>query len=237
MSRFSLFFPASFSGRKTFDMRTKALGAALVILIVLLFASVLFMQKNLSPLYYASNVAPSMAYLPQSEKIRPWLLGFHTVYADFLWIKTTLYFGGHLLSDRQFPWLVQMIDIVTRLNPDFFPAFEFGGLLIPEVCKNPNAGRIILERGLCSHFEKKWKLYFYLGMLYNRYFNDNGKAALCFAVAAQLPGAPEEKLVKLSRHFLMESPGSSQTNQLLQLMYSTSENPAVRRYLMSQLHH
>jgi hypothetical protein len=211
--------------------------AGIILLVSVIFASIVFMQNELSKLSYTSKVSPSMAYLPRNEKIRPWLLGFHTVFANYLWIKTTIYFGGHLLSDRQYPWLVQMIDIVTRLNPHFYPAYEFGGLIIPEICHNPDAGRIILERGVCAVLEKKWKLYFYLGMLQYKYFYDDKKAALNFAIAAQLPGAPAEKLINLAKHFFTESYGSSQTDQILMLIAAASENPEVRRYLINQLHH
>jgi hypothetical protein len=212
----------------------KSLIAACVF-IGMLFGGIVVLQNKLSAMGKQYTVPPSMAYLPESEKIRPWLLGFHTAFADFLWIKTTLYFGGHLLGDKQYPWLIQMIDIVTRLNPVFYPAYEFGGLMVPEICKNPVAGRIILERGVCAPVRKKWKLYFYLGMLNYRYFGDFEKAAVCLATAAQLPGAPVDKLTRLVGGFTRRSFGEAMGDQFLTMMYTTSENPEVRRYLMNKI--
>jgi hypothetical protein len=209
-------------------MRRRRSVFTIVILLCAVFGGIIFLQNRLSAISKTFQVPPSMAYLPESEKIRPWLLGFHTAFADYLWIKTTLYFGSHLLGDHQFPWLVHMVDIVTRLNPNFYPAFEFGGLLVPEICNNPNAGRIILERGVCAPFEKKWKLYFYLGMLHYKYFNDYEKAALCIATAAQLPGAPKDKLSSIAES--MDKKAAS-LRSAEQFMYSTSENPEVRRFL------
>ena len=41
-----------------------------------------------------------------------------------------------------------MVDIITRLNPYFYPAYEFAGIMIPITCNNPEAARVILERDL-----------------------------------------------------------------------------------------
>jgi hypothetical protein len=215
-------------------MRKVKAAAAACAFVVALFGGIVVLQNKLSSMGKTWTVPPSMAYLPESEKIRPLFLGFHTAFADFLWIKTTIYFGGHFLSDKQYPWLLQMIDIVTRLNPAFYPAYEFGGLMVPEVCRNPHAARIILERGVCAPIGKKWKLYFYLGMLYYKYYGDYEKAAICLATAAQLPGAPVERLMSVVVNFTKRYSGTALSDQLQTLMYASSENPEVRRYLMNK---
>jgi hypothetical protein len=214
--------------------KVKAIVAACAFIVVI-FGGIIVLQNKLSAAGKTFQVPPSMAYVPESDKIRPWFLGFHTAFADFLWIKTTIYFGSHYLSDRQYPWLVHMVDIVTRFNPGFYPAYEFGGLLIPDICKDPYAGRIILERGVCTHVEKKWKLYFYLGMLYYKEYRDFDKALVCIATAAQLPGAPVEKLSNMAENLIKRTSGSQSADQFLTFMYSTSENPEVRRYLINKI--
>jgi hypothetical protein len=216
-------------------MRRAGRVFALLLLIACIYGGIIFFQNSLSATGKAHPAPPSMAYLPDSDKIRPWFLGFQTAFADFLWIKTTLYFGTHQLGDRQYPWLLQMVDMVTRFNPYLYPAYEFGGLVVPEIGKNFNAARIILERGVCANLEKKWKLYFYLGMVYYKYYTDYEKAALCLAIAAQLPGAPVIKLSGIAQHFINQSFGSSQAEKFLMLLYSTSENPEVRRYLLNKI--
>jgi hypothetical protein len=175
-----------------------------------------------------------MTYLPESEKIRPWLLGFHAAIADYLWIRTTLYFGDHLLGDQEFPWLTRMIDIITRLNPRFFPAYEFGGLMFSKIFNNPEASKIILQRGISANVEKRWKLYFYLGMLYYERYDDCGNAALYSAIAAQLPGAPAEKLMSLATALYNKSPDRAFSGQFQELLYAASENPEVRNFLLNK---
>jgi hypothetical protein len=120
--------------------------------VVVIFGSIVVLQNRLTGLSRSSEVPQSMAYLPESDKIIPWFLGFQTVVGDYLWIRTTLYFGGHLLKDRQYPWLLSMVDMVTKLNPRFYPAYEFAGLLLPDVCKNLDAAKILLQRGISAIF-------------------------------------------------------------------------------------
>jgi hypothetical protein len=203
-------------------------------LLLAIFGLIILTQNKLTDMSSVLRQPPSMAYVPESEKIRPWFLGFHAAFADFLWIKTTIYFGSHLLGDQQYPWLVKMVDMVTRFNPYFYPAYEFGGLVLPEISHNPNAGRIILERGICVRLEKKWKLYFYLGMLYYKYFDDYMRAAVYIATAAQLPGAPVEKLSGIAESMFKKSAGYGQDEHFMQFMYATSENPEVQRYLKNK---
>ncbi len=89
--------------------------------------------------------------VPQDERLRYGLLGFETTFAHILWLKTILYFGDHKLTDNKFPWIVKMVDLITRIHPDFYPAYEFAGVMIPEICNDPDAARVILERGLFSY--------------------------------------------------------------------------------------
>jgi hypothetical protein len=181
------------------------------------------------------RVSASMSYLPSSEKLKPFFLGFHTAFADFLWIKTTIYFGSHSMSDNRYLYLVQMLDMVTRFNPHFYPAYEFAGLLLPQVADNLDAAKIILQRGISADVEKKWKLFFYLGMLYHRYDGDDYAAAYFIASATQQPGAPIQKLAGLAATLYEKTAGVSKAEKYLNIMYAMSENPEVRRYLEQKM--
>jgi hypothetical protein len=192
-------------------------------------------QKSLTRISREHTAPSSMAYVPQTEKIRPFLLGFHSAYADFLWIRTTLYFGGHFLTDKQYPWLIHMVDLVTRLNPHLYPAYEFAGLMLPDICKNPDAARIILERGVASPVERKWKLYYYLGMLYYRYYDDRERAATCLACAVTQPGSPGVRMAGIAAAMFRKAGKPEEGKDFLGLMYALSENPEVKRYLQFKL--
>jgi hypothetical protein len=203
--------------------------------VVVIFGSIVVLQNRLTLLSRSSQAPQSMTYLPESDKIIPWFLGFHTAFADYLWIRTTIYFGGHLLSDRHYPWLIHMVDMVTRLNPRFYPAYEFAGLLLPDVCGNLDAAKILLQRGISANIGNKWKLYFYLGMLYYEHYDDYENAARCIATAAQMPNAPAKKLASLAVTFFSRAHAEKNAEEFAYILYNISENPEVRRYLLEKM--
>jgi hypothetical protein len=207
-----------------------ALAAAAVI-----WCAIVFCQTRLTRTHLEYSAQSSMAFVPQSDKIKPFLLGFSTVYADYLWIRTTLYFGSHYMTDRKFTWLVHMVDLVTRLNPDFYPAYEFAGLMLPDLCKDPAASQVILERGISSNVQRKWKLYYYLGMLQYRYYDDKKAAADCFARASTLKGAPVYTLAGIAAVMFKKAGAPQEGREFLEFMYAASENPEVKRYIESKL--
>lgn len=200
-----------------------------------LWLLILVAQNNLTSIRSRHWAPPSMAFVPQSEKIKPYLLGFHTAYADYLWIRTTLYFGSEYLSGGQYKWLVHMVDLVTKLNPGFYPAYEFAGLMIPDVCGDPDAARVILERGISSSVEKKWKLWFYLGMIYYRYYDNKKDAAACLARAVAQPGAPGFRLAGIAAAMFRKAGAPEEGRDFLEFMYNTSENPEVKRFVGAKL--
>jgi hypothetical protein len=146
-----------------------------------------------------------------------------------------IYFGDHLERDRQFRWLVQMIDMITRLHPHFHEAYEFAGLMIPDYCHNPDAARIILERGMNVLGDVRWNIPFYLGMLYNTHYNDPERAALCFATAARIPSPHSWKLARLAARFYENAGREDEATDVLLFLYETSENPEVRRHIEGKL--
>lgn len=210
---------------------------ALVIIVSLTagVAGVVLLQKRLTAFKDPSWYKENLSYLPQTDRIKPWLMGFHVAYADFLWIKTTIYFGGHYLTDRDVQWLTSMVDIITRIHPNFYPPYEFAGVLIPEMCHDPASARIILERGCTIMGNRKWNMYFMLGMIWYEFYNDKARAARCFELAARVPSPHSGKLATLAASFLKQSGQENRAREFLTFMYNTSEDPAVKKRIMDKL--
>ena len=203
--------------------------------VAILWLTLLNTQNRLTAIRSKLWAPSSMSLIPQCEKIRPYLLGFHTVYADYLWLRTTIYFGSHFITDQQYKWLVHMVDLVTRLNPNFYPAYEFAGLMLPDICKDPDAARVILERGVSSTVERKWKLYYYLGMIYYRYYDDRQTAASYIARAAAQPNSPGYKMAGVAATLFKKAGAPEEGREFLEALYAASENPEVKRYILAKL--
>jgi hypothetical protein len=208
---------------------------ATLAIIALVWCMIAFSQSRLTGIRLKNPAPSSMAFIPQTEKIKPFLMGFHTVLADYLWIRTTLYFGSHALTDKHYPWLIHMVDLVTRLNPRCYPAYEFAGLMIPDVCKNPGAARVILERGVSANIDESWKLYYYLGMIYYRYYDDRKMAGTYLACAVTRKNSPGIGLAGIAAAMFKKAGRPGEGRDFLELVYSLSENPEVKRYMLGKL--
>lgn len=200
-----------------------------------LMTAIAVAQHRLTTSEATSWTGENLAYLPQTDRLKPFLLGFHTTFAGYLWIKTTLYFGSHVVTDESFPWLATMLDMVTKLNPRFYPAYEFTVHLLPDLGKRPEAARVILERGISAlEPRRRWRLLFHTGWFYHEHLHDNERAAEYIARAARYEEAPPY-VAGLSATFLRDAGKERQALAFLQSMYHTTGNPQVKKYLARKL--
>jgi len=204
-------------------------------LIILLFCGIVLVKKQLNVVRSGVPAIESMAFLPGNERIKPFMLGFNTTYAHYLWVRTVIYSGERLTGDRQFDWLIQMVDMVTRLHPHFHEAYEFAGLMIPDLCDNPDAARIILERGMNVLGGTRWNIPFHLGMLYYQHYDDHERAAAYISMAASIPGKFQGRLASLAVALYNNAGREADALSVLHFLYETSENPDVRRHLESKI--
>jgi len=204
-------------------------------IIAVLFAGIIAANERLTAIRGSGPLLESMAYLPGSERVKPFMLGFNTTYAHYLWIKTVIYSGERMEGDRQFTWLIQMLDMITRLHPHFNEAYEFAGLMVPDLCHNPDAAMVILERGMNVFGSTKWNIPFYLGMLHHKYYKDPARAAAAFSVAAQAPGEHQAKLASLAATFYDNADRDADAVDILAFIYETSENPDVKKHIAAKI--
>lgn len=206
-----------------------------LIIITVLVTGTIPVRKRLQQYCGPDWKQENLTYVPGNENIKHALLGFETTLAHYLWIRTILYFGSHKTGDNTYPWIITMLDIITRLCPWFYPAYEFAGLMVPDICGNPEAARILLERGITNIGERNWKCAFYLGMLYYKYYDDRRLAAESVARAAQVKSDQQKNLFSLADVLYTQSGSPQESLALMQLSYSTSENPEVRAFLAEKI--
>ncbi|GIW40564.1 MAG: hypothetical protein KatS3mg076_1141 [Candidatus Binatia bacterium] len=127
-------------------------------------------------------------YLPRSDFLKVASLGYRNALADVLWFRTISYFGEHFRSDRLYPWLARMCDVVTDLDPRAEHVYRFAGLLLPWEAGDPDAGISLLKKGL-RVFPDSWNLHFLIAFNYFFFRNDTARAIPHIRKAAELPGA------------------------------------------------
>ncbi|MDY6863775.1 MAG: hypothetical protein SV062_12415 [Thermodesulfobacteriota bacterium] len=130
-----------------------------------------------------------LMYLPGGQYLKPLTLGYTSLVSDFLWMKAVIYFGGHYVTDKSYPWLYHILDLVTTLDPYFKFPYEFGGIILSIEEGNVEKSNMLLKKGI-KYFPSYWRFYNYLGFNYFYYLKDSKKAAHYIKIAATLPDHP-----------------------------------------------
>jgi tetratricopeptide (TPR) repeat protein len=157
--------------------------------IITLFAGSFLVHRKLDNFPSPLKTMEVAMYIPSGNFLKHVTFGFNQVIADYFWIKTVGYFGEHLMSDRQYPWLYPMLDLVTTLDPQFIWPYYFGGITLSLEAKQVEQSNLILKKAIYYHPDA-WHFLFYLG--FNYWYHDNNLlvAATYLKRAAMNPKAP-----------------------------------------------
>lgn len=109
--------------------------------------------------------------------------------ADMLWMRACYYFGQHALTDRQYPYLLDLLDLITDLAPNWIDPYLFGGLVLPTEANAVDEGMNLIEKGLLHH-PNNWELWFFKGYYLWKSYEDFEGAAEAIHKASVSPGAP-----------------------------------------------
>jgi tetratricopeptide (TPR) repeat protein len=172
-------------------------------------------------------------YIPGGKHLKPLTLGYKSLAADFLWMKTVIYFGGHYLTDKSYPWLYHILDLVTTLDPYFRFPYEFGGIILSIEEKNVEKSIILMEKGI-KYFPNYWRLYAYLGFNYFYYLKDAKTAAHYIKIAATLPNHP--KYLPYLAASLMTKGGEKESAILfLREIYRSTKDERIRENILKKI--
>jgi hypothetical protein len=175
----------------------------------------------------------NILYLPQSGHLKEMSLGYRTVLADILWIKAIGYFGGHNLTDQEYPWLFHILDQTTALDPLFHHAYTFGGVVLAVEGESVAQSIALLRKGM-DYFPGDWLLPFYIGLDSFYYLKDPVVAADYITVAATLPGHPEY-LPRLAASLLSRSGRLPAAIVFLTTVAENTQDEYVRRGLYKKI--
>lgn len=136
---------------------------------------------------------PVFVAVPRPEVVKVTDLGFHALAADWYWIKGVNYFGDERNAHVAYGELYNYFDLVTQLDPKYFPAYLFGGWALPwnrgDHWVNTEEAAKLLERGV-KEFPRDYRLRMQLAYIYSSYLHKYHEAGDQLSIAAQLPGAP-----------------------------------------------
>jgi len=201
-------------------------------LIVLLWTGIYFIQLNIDNNFSYQQIE-KMLYLPSGKFIKPLCLGFDELVADILWIKAVGYFGTHVKTDRNYPWLYHMLDLITTLDPLYQYPYEFGAIIFSLEADNVHQSISILKKGI-KNYPDYWRFYFYLGFDYFFILKEPTIAADYIAKAATLPGHPPY-LPRLAASLYAVSQGKEHAIIFLKQIYENTQDKQIRSMLEKKM--
>jgi len=208
------------------DVASLARAAAVLLCICALMATIGYAGRALEKPAVAAE--GQFVYVPNPRFLRVASLGYTSAVADALWFRTISYFGAHYRSDRLYPWLAKMCDVVTDLDPKAFHVYRFAGVILPWEAKRPKEGIALLEKGI-KHFPD-----YLAGMNYYFFENDAKRAAAYLGKAAQLPGA-DPYAARLAAAMYQRGFDSGAAETFLRELARSTPDPTMRQVVQVRL--
>ena len=153
--------------------------------------------------------------------------------ADFLWMRTAYYFGRHALTNREYPYLLHLLDLITDLSPEWELPYFFGAVILPAEAGEVENGFYLIEKGLKYHSDN-WELWFFKGFYLWKFREDILSAAHALHTASLLPGAPVY-LARLSATFATKAGQQELAMRFIEEALRNVQDPAQRKILFEKL--
>ena len=200
--------------------------------------SCFFVQQHLSDKREEFLKASYMAYTLPSKITGLLALEFKGIVSDFLFLKTTTFFGDKFIkqesvSEKQADYAYESIKIITDLDPWFWDAYLFADMLLTwDFGQIDQANDLLLK----ARSNRTWdfKPGYYLGFNHFYFLKDNKKGSRFLMEASKIPGAPSylaSLAARLSMYDNQYTPAIVFLNEILK----TTQNQGLKKQYEKRL--
>ena len=217
-----------------------------ILFLILIIPSTIYLQKDYTEKRYGSykavpgcpwceeNNSEDVVYLPLNAIIMRLFSPADSLFlADILWMRTSYYFGQHLLTDRNYPYLLHMLDLITDLSPDWIQPYFFGAVILPSETENVEDGFYIIDKGLLFHPDN-WQLWFFKGVYLWQIKNDFLGASDALNKASQLEDAPAY-LINLAASFATKAGNRALAGSFLKEALKNVQDAIQRKMILKKM--
>jgi tetratricopeptide (TPR) repeat protein len=218
----------------TARQRTTVIAASC--LVVSMTASALLLRR-LDEIRPKASIEDAL-YIDSPKMLERASLGFKGLMACIYWTRTVQYFGHrHYNHEQTYHELGPLLEITTALDPQLFPAYQFGASFLapapPNGAGEPDRAIQLMQFGI-THNPENWQLYYNLGFVYYTELKDYKKAGEAFARGAEIPGAHPFMRIMAAR--MAEHAGDFTTARMLwSATYQSSSESNIRRNAVEHL--
>jgi hypothetical protein len=159
--------------------------------------------------------------------------GYGRAVSSLLWLRFLQQTPPRKVDPNQLSWIYYDLDAVTELDPDFYPAYEHGGIFLSVITEDKRGAERIFLKG-AKRYPERWRIRAYLAYHYRWELGEPEKAAEQYLAAADLPGAPP--IVKVAAASALARKGNTETAlALLRGLLKGTHDPAARKRIEDKI--
>lgn len=159
--------------------------------------------------------------------------GYGRAASSLLWLRFLQQTPPKKVEPDQLSWVYYDLDAVAELDPDFYPAYEHGGIFLSVITEDKRGAEHIFLKGV-GRFPERWRIRAYLAYHYRWELGEPEKAAEQYLAAADLPGVPP--IMKVSAASALAKRGDKEAAlSLLQGVLKGTEDPVARRRILDKI--
>ncbi|RMF93497.1 MAG: hypothetical protein D6734_09910, partial [Candidatus Schekmanbacteria bacterium] len=192
-----------------------------------------FTQLKIDTMKEDITTAEKLFITPSSKIVKVMSLNQKALIADILWLKIIQYVGERKQTEKGWDWLYNNTNLLTDLDPNFYLAYQFSGLILTVFANRIDQSITILKKG-AKYNPDNWFIYFLLGYNYFNEIRDYKKAAFYIRQASLVKGSPA--FLKLFATRLYSSAGNPEDGIIFtESLLRKTENEEMKKRLNERL--
>lgn len=168
-----------------------------------------------------------------ANTLRIMSFGYSRMMSSLLWLRFLQHTPPTKVDRNQVSWIYRDLDAMTEIDPEFYPAYESGGIFLSVITEDKKGAEQILLKGT-RYFPDRWRLRAYLAYHYHLELGLPELARAQYEIGATLPGAPG-LLAERASSMLAESKGKVYGIRFLEDLILETKDAVIRERLELKL--
>lgn len=159
--------------------------------------------------------------------------GYPRLFSSLLWLRFLQETPVEKVPPGETSWIYYDLDSITTLDPEFFPAFEHGGIFLSVVTEDKLGAEQLFLKGT-RLFPNRWKIRAYLAYHYQHELQKPELAYEQYALGARVPGAPPFLSI-FAAHHVAAKESVAATIRFLEQMRDNATDEAIRKKFQDRI--
>lgn len=172
-------------------------------------------------------------YSYSADTLRAMTFGYSRAAGVLLWLRFLQQTPPRKVEKDQVSWIYRDLEALTTIDPEFYPAYEHGGIFLSVITEDKRGAEQIMLKG-ARVFPDRWRIRAYLGYHYQYELGEHEKAAEQYRLGASLPGAPYI-LALIASSYINKTRGTEDSVRFLEGMLKETSDPMMRGKLEDKI--